>query len=49
MTPVNVVVTDWCDFDIGDITLIKGQEILNNTESVKQWKKQFRINTEGIR
>jgi hypothetical protein len=26
---------------IGDITLIKGQEILNNTEGVKQWKKSF--------
>ena len=37
MTPVNVGVKDWCDFfDIGNITLIKGQEILNNTEGVKQ-------------
>jgi len=25
MIPVNVVVKDWCDFDIGDIRLIKGQ------------------------
>ena len=41
MTLVNVVVKDWCDFDIGDITLIKGQEILNNTGGVKQWKKSF--------
>jgi hypothetical protein len=35
MTPVNVVVKGWCDSDIGDIALIKGQEILNNTEGVK--------------
>ena len=41
MTPANVVVKDWCDFDIGNITLIKGQEISNNTEGVKQWKKSF--------
>ena len=36
MTPVNVVVKNLCDFDIGNITLIKGQGILNNTEGVKQ-------------
>jgi len=40
MTSVNVVVKDWCDFDIGDIRLIKGQDISNNTECVKQWKKR---------
>ena len=32
MTPVN----DLCDVDIVNITLIKGHEILNNTEGVKQ-------------
>ena len=35
MTPVNVV-KDSCDFDIGDITLIKGQQILNTIEGVQQ-------------
>jgi len=40
MTSVNVVVKDWCDFDIGDIRFIKEQEISNNTDCVKQWRKK---------
>ena len=49
MTSVNVVVKHWCDFDSGNIMFIKGQDISNNTECVKQLKKDLRKHSEGFR